>query len=117
MAVSYRVMLLEPHTPMTELLPPLDGIRLLEVFVEQESVRLQLTATAPTPACPRCAVQSSSVLHHSHRRLTDLPWGCRAVRIQLTVRKFRCRNPACGRRIFTERVPDLAATYGRHPPR
>jgi transposase len=46
--------------------------------------------------------------------LTDLPWGTRAVRIQLTVRKFRCRNRACGRRIFTERVPDLVAAYGRH---
>jgi hypothetical protein len=30
------------------------------------------------------------------------------------VRKFRYRNGACGRRIFTERVPDLVAAYGRH---
>jgi transposase len=107
-------MLLEPHTLITALLPPIDGIRLLEVSVEQESVRLQLTATTPTAACPRCAVPSSSVHSHYQRRLTDLPWGRRAVRIQLSVRKFRCRNPACGRRIFTERVPDLAATSGRH---
>jgi transposase len=48
------------------------------------------------------------------RRLTDLPWGRQAVRIHLTVRKFRCRNRACGRRIFTERLPDLVAAYGRH---
>jgi transposase len=48
------------------------------------------------------------------RRLADLPWGTRAVRIQLTVRRFRCRNQACGRRIFTERVPDLVTAYGRH---
>jgi transposase len=109
-------MLLEPHTLMTELLPPIDGIRLLEVSVEQESVRLQLTATTPTAVCPRGAVSSSSVHSHYRRRLTDLPWGRRAVRIRLTVRKFRCRNPACGRRIFTERVPDLAAPYGRHTP-
>jgi transposase len=38
----------------------------------------------------------------------------RAVRMQLTVRKFRCRTRACGRRIFTERVPDLVVAYGRH---
>jgi transposase len=48
------------------------------------------------------------------RRLADLPWGTWTVWIQLTVRKFRCRNRACGRRIFTERVPDLVAAYGRH---
>jgi transposase len=47
------------------------------------------------------------------RHLTDLPWGTRAVRIQLTVRKFLCRNRACGRRIFTERLPELVAAYGR----
>ena len=47
------------------------------------------------------------------RHLTDLPWGTRAVRLQLTVQKFRCFNRACGRRIFTERVPDLVAAYGR----
>jgi transposase len=113
-AVSYGIMLLEPQTLITELLPSIHGIRLLEVSVEHEAVRVQLTATAPTAACPRCAVPSSSVHSRYQRRLTDLPWGTRAVRIQLTVRKFRCRNQACGRRIFTERVPDLVATYGRH---
>jgi len=46
--------------------------------------------------------------------VTDLPWGTRAVRIRLTVRKFRCRNQACERRLFTERLPDLVAAYGRH---
>jgi len=77
-------------------------------------VRLQLTVRAQAAACPGCAVSSSSVHSHYQRHLTDLPWGTRAVRIQLTVRKFRCRNRACGRRIFTERVPDLVAAYGRH---
>jgi transposase len=86
----------------------------MEVSVEDESVQLQLTTTAPTAACPRCAVPSSSVHSRYQRRLIDLPWGMRVVRIQLTVRKFRCRNRACGRRIFTERVPDLVAAYARH---
>jgi transposase len=35
------------------------------------------------------------------------------VRIHLTVRKFVCRNRACGRRIFTERLPDLVAPFAR----
>ena len=52
-------------------------------------MRLQLTATAPTAACPCCAVPSSSIHSRYQRHLTDLPWGTRAVRIQLTVRKFR----------------------------
>ena len=107
------MMPLELHTLITALFPPTRGIRLLEISIEDESVWLQLTATAPTAACPRCAVSSSSVHSRYQRRLTDLPWGTRAVRIQLTVRKFRCRNRACGRRIFTERLSDLVAAYSR----
>src|SRR5262245_40352558 len=106
-------MALELRTLMTALLPPTRGISLTEVSVEDASVGLRLTATAPTAACPDCAVPSSSVHSRYQRRLTDLPWGTRAVRLQLTVRKFLCRNRACGRRIFTEHLPELVAAYGR----
>jgi len=33
--------------------------------------------------------------------------------MQLFVRKFICRNPTCVRRIFSERLPGLVATYAR----
>jgi transposase len=35
------------------------------------------------------------------------------MHLQLTVRKFLCRNPTCVRRVFTERLPNLVAAYGR----
>jgi transposase len=85
----------------------------MKVYVEDASVRLELTATAPTAACPRCAMPSCSVHSRYQRRLRDLLWGTWAVRIQLTVRKFLCRNRVCGRRIFSERLPELVAAYGR----
>jgi hypothetical protein len=47
------------------------------------------------------------------RQLADLPWGTRAVHIQLTARKCVCRQPTCARRIFTERLPDLVAPSAR----
>jgi transposase len=65
-------------------------------------VRLQLTATAPTAACPCCAVSASSVHSRYQRHLTDRPWRTHAVHRQLTVRKFCCRNLSCVRRMFTE---------------
>jgi transposase len=105
---------LKLQTLITALLPPTRGIRLLEVSIEDESVWLQLMVTAPTAACPRCAVSSSSVHSRYQRRLTDLPWGTRPVHIQLTVRKFVCQNPSCERRIFTERLPELVAAYSRN---
>jgi transposase len=101
------------HTLITALLPPTCAVRLTKVTVEKPSVWLQLTATAPTAACPRCAVPSSSIHSRYQHHPTDLPWGTHTVCIQLTVRKFGRRNAACTRRIFTERLPDLLATYAR----
>src|SRR6266516_807218 len=107
----------ELQTLITKLFPRARGIRLTDITIEDEAVRLQLTATAPTAACPRCAVSSSSIHSRYQRRLTDLPWGARPVRIQLTVRKFVCQHPSCERRIFTERLPDLVAPYARNTTR
>jgi transposase len=101
------------HELQTELLPSTCGLRLTEVTVEPASVRLQLTAMAATACCPCCTAPSSAVHSWYQRHLTDLPWGTRSVRLQLLVRKFVCRNLSCARRIFTERLPDLVATYAR----
>jgi hypothetical protein len=68
------------HTLISALLPPTRGIHSLEVSIEEKSVRLQRTAAAPTAACPRGAVASSSVHSRYQRRLTALPWGTRAIR-------------------------------------
>jgi hypothetical protein len=106
-------MALELHTLITKLLPLTRGIRLTEVTVQDASVQLQLMAIAPTAACPDCTVPSSSIHSRYQRCLADLPWGSLAIRIQLIVRKFVCRHLTCARRIFTERLPDFAATYAR----
>src|SRR6266487_3575714 len=103
----------ELQTLITKLFPRARGIRLTDITIEDEAVRLQLTATAPTAACPRCAVSSSSIHSRYQRHLTDLPWRTHAVQLQLTVRKFFARNSTCTRRIFTERLPDVVAVYAR----
>ena len=35
------------------------------------------------------------------------------MRLQLRVRKWFCRNRSCPRRIFTERLPTVAAPWAR----
>ena len=100
------------HAFVTTLLSSTPGVHLDKVTVEQGAVRLQLTAMAPHACCPCCAVPSSSVHSRYQRHLTDLPWGVRAVHIQLTMRKFVCRNATCTRRIFTSAFQ----TSSRPPP-
>jgi transposase len=42
-----------------------------------------------------------------------LPWATFQVRLNVHVHKFFCRNKACHRRIFTERLPDTAQPWAR----
>jgi zinc-finger of transposase IS204/IS1001/IS1096/IS1165 len=103
----------ELHRLITTALPSTSTVHLTALTIEQASVVLQLTATAPTASCPCCTVPSASVHSRYGRHVTDLPWGALAVHIHLIVRKFICRNARCARRIFTERLPAFVAPYAR----
>jgi transposase len=63
--------------------------------------------------CPRCAIPARRVHSRYKRTLADLPWAHCRVRLQLRVRKWFCQNPQCMRRIFTERLPTVAAPWAR----
>jgi len=49
--------------------------------------------------------------------MRDLPWQGKRVEIHLQARRFRCRNNACDRKIFAERLPDLAGPKARETTR
>ena len=63
--------------------------------------------------CPACGQVSRSRHSEYERRPQDLPWqGC-AVEMRLKVRRFRCRNPCCVRKIFAEPIPKTARSHAR----
>src|SRR5690554_5041619 len=69
---------------------------------------------APCPSCGRV----SRSRHSSYTRLLmDLPADGRTVNIQLVVRRFRCKNPSCRRRVFAERFPRLVRPHARRTER
>ena len=47
------------------------------------------------------------------RKILDLPWACIPVRINLSVKKYYCRNEDCSRKIFTERFGKELKPYAR----
>src|SRR5262245_28050703 len=67
----------------------------------------------PTPPCPLYATPARRIHSDYGRTLADLPWAQYRVCLQLRVRKWFCRNRACRRRIFTERLPTVAAPWAR----
>ncbi|WP_308364939.1 transposase [Streptomyces sp. ISL-86] len=50
------------------------------------------------------------------RRLADVPLGGRPLRIDLSVRRLYCENPACPKVTFAEQVPGLTVRYQRRTP-
>ncbi len=95
------------------LLPKILGLRLADTIIDAEAVSLTLASTALPVSCPACDQKTSRLHSHYRRTVADLPWGGRCVRLLLSVRKFRCPQKRCSRRIFTERLPDLVRPYAR----
>jgi len=86
--------------------------------VERDADRFRLTVhVEQEPVCPLCGEVSRSRHSCYCRRLQDLPWQGVSVQLWATVGRYRCRNPACSRKIFCERLPRIARAYGRQTER
>lgn len=95
------------------LLPTVPGLRLVDTFIDADTVSFTLVSTSVPVVCPLCGHKTARLHSHYGRTVADLPWGGRRVRLLLNVRKFRCPQKECPRRIFTERLPDLVEPYAR----
>jgi transposase len=81
--------------------------------LDDDTLTVSLTATAPHASCPTCGSEARRIQSRYRRRLADLPCFGRTVRLHVTVRRFRCPKPECPRRIFTERLAGFAAPHAR----
>ena len=79
-------------------------------------ITLRVQSTQTSAPCPLCATPARRIHSDYGRTLADLPWAQYRVCLQLRVRKWFCRNRACPRRIFTERLPTAAPSPGRAAP-
>lgn len=52
--------------------------------------------------CPTCKQGSSSVHSYYQREIQDLPIAGKTVWLQLTQRRFRCKNDECSTSFFTQ---------------
>ena len=97
------------------LLPSLSLLRMTSYEMDQErqSIKLSVSSTQTLARCPLCERFTGQVHSRYHRTLADLPCLHFSLILLVQVCKFFCPNPACHRRIFTERIPDIAAPWAR----
>ncbi len=94
-------------TSTRRLLP--DGLRVSHVDARGGSLVLLVEPASASARCPLCGSRSARVHSWYPRTLADLPWRGIAVVLKARARKFFCGNGGCERRIFCERLPDVAA--------
>jgi transposase len=97
-----------PHRPTRHFagalrLLGLDGFEVLAADIVRGEWRLAVQTTASVVGCQGCGVRAEL---HGRRtvRVRDLPIGGRPVVLAWRKRIWRCREPACGVRTWTERV-------------
>ena len=81
----------------------LDGLEVLAAQVAAGEWQLEVQTTATMVGCQGCGVRAEL---HGRRmvRVRDLPIGGRPVVLMWRKRLWRCREPACGVRTWTERT-------------
>jgi len=93
---------------------PIPNCRVVQVTqADPADICVAAQGVQPGAACPSCSMISQAVHSRYHRRPADLPSLGQAVRLDLCVRRFYCRNTGCVRRTFVEPLPDLLAPRAR----
>jgi transposase len=104
-------------TSHSQSLLPNPGILILDQ-IERDTDRSRLRVhVEQDPVCPLCGEVSQSRHSYYCRCLQDFPWQGVSVQLWATVGRFHCRNSSCPRRIFCERLPQIAQVYGRQTER
>ena len=91
-----------------ELLPR--GLKLEGLSIEAGKVVTLFASSYESRAhCPLCGSGSSRVHSRYLRTVSDLPWHGVSVKLDVRVRRFFCDETSCQRRIFCERLEEVAA--------
>ena len=84
-------------------LPLPEGMVIDQVQITKSQLTVMVISTQPEAACPGCGSLSDHV-HSQYQR---------TVVLRLSVRKFFCLSLCCPRKVFAERLPDLAQPWAR----
>ena len=105
-----------PPSHSQSLLPNPDVLILDSIERDDKRFRI-MVHVEQKPRCPVCGEISGSQHSRYSRRLQDFPWQGVCVQLCAAVRRFRCCNRACRRKIFCERLPGIARAYARETDR
>jgi len=99
-----------------ELLPKAANLKLLRLEISERGWGVEASGDS-SAVCPSCGTKSRSRHSRYRRKLQDLSVQGSPVMLHLQVGRWRCGNDRCPRKIFTERIPELAVPWARRTER
>ncbi len=81
----------------------------LEVSPSGVTIHVGVAREGAPAECPCCDHRCYRAHSRYARTVADLPWHGLAVRMRVRSRRMFCENGACERKIFCERLPEIAA--------
>jgi transposase len=84
-----------------------------EINPANDRLTMSVSSTQTSAQCPLCASSTRHIHSRYERTLADLPCVSFSLVLVMQVCKFFCDNPVCTRRIFTERIPEVAQPWAR----
>lgn len=88
------------------------NIRLDAASSSDDGLTIHASSRARSAPCPICGSSSKRIHSYRPRKLQDLEFMGTGVTIMLTARHFRCDNPDCTKKIFSEPL-EIAGRYKR----
>ncbi|WP_405653810.1 transposase family protein [Streptomyces sp. NBC_00019] len=82
----------------------------------EDAVVISARSRAEPAACTGCGRISDWEHSRYVRHVADEAVGGRPVRIELSVRRLYCENPACPKATFAEQIDGLTVRYQRRTP-
>jgi transposase len=101
--------------PVARLIPP--SLRVEALLVADDGITVRVSFETAEARCPLCGEAAERVHSRATRSLADVPWAGVVVRLWVQMRKFFCDNPACPRRVLSERLDGIAAVAARRTER
>jgi transposase len=84
-----------------------------EIDATCDRLTLNVSSTQVSVPCPLCYCETQRVHSRYERTLVDIPCVNFSLVLVIQVCKFFCDNSDCAHRIFTERIPEVAAPWAR----
>jgi len=97
------------------LIPP--SLHLEALLVADDGLTIHGLSETTEARCPLCGEPADRIHSRVLRTLADLPWAGVTVHLRVRIRKFFCDNPICSRRIFSERLAEIALPHARRTER